>query len=116
MGSGLKEQKQLLDTNILIDFLRGKKVAKKFLDQGDMHYIISTITVAELYAGVKGNEEKKLLKAFLKRFEIVPVTSLIAKNGGLIKNKYFRSHGVGIADAVIAATAIQKMLSLSHST
>lgn len=46
-----------------------------------------------------------MLEELLERFQIIPVSAQIAKKGGLFKNKYFKSHGVGIADSVIAATA-----------
>ena len=36
---------------------------------------------------------------------VIPVTSEIAKSGGLYKYKYGKSHGIGLADAIIAATA-----------
>ena len=38
-------------------------------------------------------------------FRVVPVGFDIAKLGGLYKRDYGRSHGVGIADAIVAATA-----------
>lgn len=46
-----------------------------------------------------------MLEKLLERFQIIPVSVAIAKQGGLLKSKYHKSHGVGIADAVIAATA-----------
>ena len=38
-------------------------------------------------------------------FRGVPVTSAIARLGGLYKRDYGKSHGIGLADAVVAATA-----------
>ena len=38
-------------------------------------------------------------------FRIVHVTSEIARLGGLYKRDYGRSHGIGFADAIVAATA-----------
>ena len=40
-----------------------------------------------------------------KTVRIVPVSAETAKIGGLYKRDYGRSHGVGLADAIIAATA-----------
>ncbi|MCK5231067.1 MAG: type II toxin-antitoxin system VapC family toxin, partial [Desulfobulbaceae bacterium] len=57
-------------------------------------------------AGVKGEEEFSVLENFVSLFRIIPVTSEIAKTGGLYKNDYGKSHGVGLADAIIAATCI----------
>ncbi|NVM22772.1 MAG: hypothetical protein HWN68_13445 [Desulfobacterales bacterium] len=39
-------------------------------------------------------------------FPVVPITPEIAKAGGLLKHDYHRSHGVGLAGALMAATAV----------
>ena len=98
----------LLDTDVLIDFLRGHGPAVSFLESNADHIILSSIVVAELYAGVRGGEkdrERTVLENLLSLFRVVPVSRDIAKLGGLYKRDYGRSHGVGIADAIVAATA-----------
>ncbi|MDO9262812.1 MAG: PIN domain-containing protein [Desulfosalsimonadaceae bacterium] len=42
---------------------------------------------------------------FISLFPIAPVTAEIARAGGLYKRDYSASHGVRLADAIIAATA-----------
>ena len=49
---------------------------------------------------------RPFLKSFLSLFRVVPVSGAIAKIGGLYKRDYGKSHGVGIADAIVAATAM----------
>ena len=49
--------------------------------------------------------EQAVLDDFVSLFRIVPVSVNIAKAGGLYKRDYGKSHGVGLADAVLAATA-----------
>lgn len=66
--------------------------------------ILSSIVLAELYAGVKGDTELTALDNFISLFRIVPVDADIAKAGGLYKRDYGKSHGVGLADAMLAAT------------
>lgn len=66
---------------------------------------LSVISAAELFAGVKGDEEAKSLKPFLLAFTVLPVTEKTARAGGLYRREYGRSHGTGLADALIAATA-----------
>ena len=98
----------LLDTDVLIDFLRGHGPAVSFLESNSDRIILSSIVVAELYAGVRGGEkdrERTVLENLLSLFRVVPVSRDIAKLGGLYKRDYGRSHGVGIADAIMAATA-----------
>jgi predicted nucleic acid-binding protein len=95
----------LIDTDVLIDFLRGHDKAVAFVNEFSSRIILSPIVVAELYAGVKGNDELKVLEDFISLFRIVPLTAEIAKIGGLYKRDFGKSHGVGLADAILAATA-----------
>ncbi|MEE8398568.1 MAG: type II toxin-antitoxin system VapC family toxin [Desulfobacterales bacterium] len=67
--------------------------------------ILSSIVVAELFAGVKGDSEQAALEDFVSLFRVVPVSEEIAKAGGLYKRDYGKSHSVGLADAILAATA-----------
>ncbi len=64
------------------------------------------MVVAELYAGVKGEAEEGVLGEFVSLFRIVSATAEIARSAGLYKRDYGSSHGVGLADAVLAATAM----------
>ncbi len=91
----------LLDTDVLVDFLRGHNKAVAFVNTHSARIILSSIVVAELYAGVKGDAEQAALEDFVSLFRVVPVSANIAKAGGL----YSKSHGVGLADAILAATA-----------
>ena len=95
----------LLDTDVLVDFLRGHKKAVAFVNTYSARIILSSIVVAELYAGVKGNVEQAALEDFVSLFRVIPVSAKIAKAGGLHKRDYGKSHGVGLADAILAATA-----------
>lgn len=61
--------------------------------------------MAELYAGVREGAEREALKELLEAFEIIPISETIAVKGGLFRRTYLKSHNLGIADAVIAATA-----------
>ena len=95
----------LLDTDVLVDFLRGHNKAVTFINTHSDRIILSSIVVAELYAGAKGDKEQVALDNLISIFRVVPVSIDIAKIGGLYKRDYGKSHGVGLADAIIAATA-----------
>ena len=95
----------LIDTDVLIDYLRGRPEAVSYLESLTESLLISAITVAELYAGVREGAERIAVEAFLSVFNVIPVDDVIAANGGLIRRDYGKSHGVGLADAIIAATA-----------
>jgi len=95
----------LLDTDVLVDFFRGHVKAEAFVNTYNARILLSSIVVAELYAGVKGDAEQITLQEFVSLFRVVPVSAEIAKVGGLYKRDYGKSHGVGLADAILAATA-----------
>jgi predicted nucleic acid-binding protein len=109
----------LLDTDVLVDFLRGYSKAVTFVNANSTRIILPSIVVAELYAGVKGDAELTVLENFISLFRVIPMTSEIAKKGGLYKRDYGKSHGVVLADAIIAATcetenAELKTLNIKH--
>jgi predicted nucleic acid-binding protein len=95
----------LLDTDVLVDFFRGHSKAVAFINAHSPRIILSSVVVAELYAGVKGDAEQATLENFISLFRVVPVSAEIAKAGGLYKRDYGKSHGIGLADAILAATA-----------
>ena len=95
----------LLDTDVLIDFFRGFRKAVNFVQAYSTRIILSAIVVAELYAGVKSDAEQAALQDFVSLFRVVPVSAEIAKAAGLYKRDYGKSHGVGLADTILAATA-----------
>ncbi len=95
----------LIDTDVLIDYLRGQAEAIAYLEGLTELLLVSTITVAELYAGVREGAEREALDTFLSAFEVVAVDEALARRGGLYRRDYGKSHGVGLADALIAATA-----------
>ena len=95
----------LLDTDVLIDFLRGENKAISFIEKFFSQIILSPIVVAELYAGVRGANELAVLDNFISKFRVVPINTEIARAGGLYKRDFGKSHGVGLADAILAATA-----------
>ena len=100
-------ERLLFETDVRIDSLRGRPAAISYLEDPAETLLISTITVAELFAGVREGKERTALSAFLSAFESVPVTAAIAERGGLLRRDYGRSHGTGLADALIAATVEQ---------
>ena len=106
MGSELTVGRPILiDTDVIVNYLRGRKAAVAFVKSHAARILLSSIVVAELYAGVKGDQEMAILDDFISLFRIVPVTGDIAKTGGLHKRDYNKSHRVGLADAILAATA-----------
>jgi predicted nucleic acid-binding protein len=105
-------ERMLIDTDVLIDYLRGQAEAASYLDGLTAELFLSAVTVAELYAGVRQGEERIILEQFVMAFNVIPVDQVIAAVGGLMRRDYGKSHGVGLADAIIAATAEVKKIDL----
>ncbi len=103
----------LVDTNILMDHLRGVSKATTFLRQARSSGTlwISAITVAEVYAGQKTRQSKQAVKMsrLLNLFRIAYLDGVAARLGGEIT----RDCGTALPDALIAATAIHKGLVLA---
>lgn len=95
----------LLDTDVLVDFLRGHPAAIQFVTAQAGRIILSAIVTAELYAGVRDESELAQIDELVSLFSVIPVTAELARSAGLHKRDYQASHGVGLADALIAATA-----------
>jgi len=101
-------ERLLLDTDVLIDYLRGREVAVEWLKARTEELLISALTVSELVVGVRDEEEEEALGAFLDLFEIVPVDRSIAFQAGRIRQVHGPASGMSLADAVIAASAMSR--------
>ena len=102
----------LMDTDIAIDYLRGESVAVAFVQQHEHEMSLSAVTVAELFAGVRDGDETVRLEEFVRLFPVIPVDVEIAKTAGLHRRDFGPSHGTGLADGMIAATADRHALGL----
>ena len=76
-----------------------------------MFYFI--ITIAELYGGVREGKERMILDRFVAQFQIAMLDVKIAQKGGLYRRDFGKSHHVGLADALIAASADEYGLTLA---
>lgn len=95
----------LVDSDVMVDFLRGHPKAVAFVNAHAERILIPAVVVAELYAGVKDGAEQTILDDLLDVFRVVDLTPAIARAGGLFRRDYRSSHGVGLVDAILAATA-----------
>jgi predicted nucleic acid-binding protein len=96
----------LIDTDIVIDFLRGDKQAIAHFKSVADSMCFSAITVAEIYAGVKGKKEESEVERLFSIFPVIAVTNEIAREAGMLVKQYRPSHSVEVPDAVIAATCL----------
>ena len=96
----------LLDTDLLIDYLRRHPKAAALFDKLPDDCAICAMSVAELHAGVREGAERDALNTLLAGFTLIEVSAEIAAQGGLLRRDWGKSHGVGLTDALIAATAL----------
>jgi len=99
----------ILDTDIAIDFLRRREYAQELLNRwaNEGLLAVSTLTHLEIYQGMRAGEEEAT-NAFLDGLISITIDIPVARRAGNMLGE-MRSKGVkiGIADAIIAATAIE---------
>ena len=102
----------LVDTNLLVDYLRGEKKIVSFLDSlGEV--AVSLVSAGEIYQGAKDRKELNLITSFLSAHcKIIPCDEQISNLALGLLEKYTLSHGLLILDALIAATAMRYDLTL----
>lgn len=103
----------LVDTDILIDYLRGQEEAVRFLEANTEIISLSAVSVAELYQGVREGQERADLSQLVSAFVVLPLTEKIAETAGLYRRDYRDRLGCGLADCMIAATASAHQLELA---
>ena len=103
----------LCDTNILIEFYRGRADVIETLSAiGVSNLAISVITVGELYFGARDKRELKKLRENLSLLQQIPLDEVISKLHLELLEKYSLSHRLSIPDALIAATALHYSIQL----
>jgi len=95
----------MFDTTILIDYLRGRQEAIGLFEAQGTKPKVSVVSTLELYAGVRTRREEQKTEQLLSQTALLQITQDIAKRAGVFIRIYEASHGVEIADALIAATA-----------
>jgi predicted nucleic acid-binding protein len=95
----------LVDTNIVIEFLRGSPTAVAWFDGQDDRLAISAVSVLELYAGVHSQRDERDIVSVRQQLTCLPIGEEIGERAGSIMRHFHKSHGVDMPDALIAATA-----------
>lgn len=95
----------LLDTSILIDFLRGRSDAVRLVSSLDEVPLSSEICRVELLQGLRPAEFADA-EQLLALIDWVPVLEPIARHAGELGRQWRPSHsGIGTSDLIIAASA-----------
>ncbi len=99
-----------IDTNIFSQVFRGNAPVKSFVES--LNAAVDAIVYVECIQGSKSNREKHKIKKYLANFPLLHITPDISKQAVNLIDVYSNSHGLLLADALIAATAIENDLTL----
>lgn len=103
----------LCDTNILISWFKGdSKTILELKKIGLDNILIPSITIMELYQGVRDKNELLKLKKKIQSYHIIHNNDTSSKLAVELMENFNLSHGLLIPDALIAATAIAFNLKL----
>ena len=100
----------LLDTNILSKIFYGKTDVKNFVD--NLTVGVETIVYIECIQDSISNTDKRRIKRSLQKIKFYPLTNDIAQKAIELIDTFSNSHGLLLADAIIAATALEYDLTL----
>lgn len=103
----------IVDTDIIIDAGRNVYEAVNCLEQIEQKFsiAISSVTQMELIIGCRNKKELRSLEQFMDRFFVLRLNEQISDTACDLLKQYRLSHGLLIADALIAATSIISDLS-----
>jgi hypothetical protein len=105
----------LLDSDVVIEILRSRDQAIlsqwQSLASTSEVILFSPITAAEVWGGARSNEQGATSR-FFSHIACVPADYVIGQLAGGFLRQFSKSHGLKIADALIAATAVQQKAAL----
>ncbi len=103
----------LFDTDVLIWCFRGVAKAAKTIEN-DSSPTISVVTYMELVQGVRDKKELKSIASFLANMgiSVLPLTENIGHRASIYLEEHALKDGMAMADALIAATAVERALTL----
>jgi len=99
--------KYLLDSDVIIEWLRGDESVVAWIEEHDRRGDFlgwTPISIAEIYAGLREREEV-VLSDLMDILHCLEIDQQVGRKAGLYRAKFGPSHGVEIADALIAAAA-----------
>jgi hypothetical protein len=101
----------ILDTDILVWVLRENSPALRFVDSiPSEHRNLSAVTYLELLYGTHDARDLRCVKELVADIfaEVVPVSEEISRTAIRLMEEFVLACGLGVSDAIIAATALER--------
>jgi len=106
----------LIDTDVLIWYMRGNKKAYKTIEK-ENSFSISVVTYIELVQGMRNKDELNCLRKSLREWntKLLYISEEISSKAMFYVEQYYLSHSLQLADALIGATAVAYSLPILTS-
>jgi hypothetical protein len=103
----------MFDTDVLIWASRGNPNAARTIDAAPDR-VLSIVSFMELLQGARSKLEVRQIQQSLRQlqFHLLPLSESIGATAAALIEKHALAHGIQLADALIAATAIESGQSL----
>jgi len=103
----------LFDTDLLIWVFRGNAKAARRIEESPARNV-SVVTLMELLQGARDRREVRLIKKFLADlgFRTIPLSENIGHRAVIYMELHAPKSGLRLADALIAATAVENNFAL----
>lgn len=97
----------IVDTDVLIWYLRGNENARLLIDSRD-GFSLSAVSYIELVQGLRSKNELREFRKALNEWQvsILQINETISSKAMFYIEKFYLSHSLVLADALIAATAV----------
>lgn len=101
---------EIIDTNVFSKVFKGDLAVTNFV--ANLDGVIDTTIYIECLQGSKSNQEKRIIKKVLDNFPLLSFTPRVSERVMKLIDDYSNSHGLLLADALIAATALENDLTV----
>ncbi len=100
----------LIDTNVFSEVFKGNRDVIDFIS--DIEAYVDTTVYIECIQGSKSNLEKAKIKKVLASFPLLPINKTVSELAISLEDQYSNSHGLLLADALIASSALSVGLTI----
>lgn len=105
----------IVDSTVWIDFSHGDRNAANFLasSRSKGRVAFSVVNMMEVLVGALYARHQRNLELIFRGYEVLPITEEDGWQAARIVKAKARSYGVGVIDALVAATAIREGLTVA---